>query len=280
MSNSPTSDDALPSRPWLPWGGGAVLAAVMGLSLWYAWSYWYAAPTLPEIDLTTASPELVKVVKEAVADVRARPRSADAWGRLGMIMLGHGYYSEARVCFTEAARLDPQSARWLYLHARTSFRYQPRQAIALLERALVVDPDDAVCRLLLGELFLEEGRLDDAERVLVALLQDESMKPWGHLRLAQLSLRRGDVPRALEQAQRAQQRLEDSKAVHVLLSEIHFRLGDAKQAEAAQQTAQALRDRRAPDPHMEVVDRLRVDVLPLLAQAKDDIAALEDVVRA
>jgi tetratricopeptide (TPR) repeat protein len=263
--------------------GGLAAAA------WLGWFVWFREqPPLPAIDFTAANPRLVQVIQEARDAVRANPRSAKAWGRLGMVLLAHEYWPEARVCFDQAAARDPKSARWLYLDAQARFRSDPLRAIALLEKAVAVDGDDPVVRLFLGEQLLEQGRLDEAEQHLLVVLNDEQMKAWGHVRLAQLALRRDQLPKALGHAQLAQEGDRSFKALHVLLSEIYFRMGDARAAESEDQKARRLPPAKWLDPYLAQVDELKVEVLGQLDEAKllgsqgqseQEIALLEGLVR-
>jgi tetratricopeptide (TPR) repeat protein len=291
MSN-PGPHDVRPPAPtprrFIRWGIG--LGAVVGLAfaLGLIWFAFRERAVLPEIDTANAHPELVKVVKEASEAVRENPRSAETWGRLGMVLLAHDYYPQASECFIQAEKRDPKNALWLYFDAQACYRIYPDRAIGLLEKAVAVDELDATFRLLLGEILLEDGRLDDAERHLAHALKDEQHRPWGHLRLAQLSLRRGQVPQALDHAKLAEQGLRvsgDVKAAHVLLAEIYFRLGDEIAAGQEYQKALKLPTFNWPDPHMEKVERLKVEVLGQVNQAKrlsppEEIARLEELVRA
>src|SRR5439155_25639345 len=70
----------------------------------YLWSR-SAAPQPPEVVLTDVDPEVVKRVEESRAAVRQTPRSAAAWGRLGMVLVVHDFHGEANRCFAEAERL-------------------------------------------------------------------------------------------------------------------------------------------------------------------------------
>ena len=290
MSDPRHNESHLPgsrSRRSIRWGIALGLGVVLALVLGLAWFLSRERVTLPIIDTSNAHAELVKVVKEATEAVQENPRSADAWGQLGMVLLAHEYYQQASECFIQAAKRDPKNMLWLYYDALTCFRVYPNRAIGLLEKAVAINELDTAIRLLLGDLLLEEGRLDEAERHLTQALTKEEHQPWAHLRLAQLALRREKLPQALEHAQRAEQGFRassDFKGLHVLLAEIHFRMGEEKAAEQEHQKALNLPALKWPDPHMEKVDRLKVDVLGHLAQAKtlspqEEIAGLEALVR-
>jgi tetratricopeptide (TPR) repeat protein len=257
------------------------VAAALAVGLWFAWQTWIAPkPPLPAVDLTNAHADLVTLIRDAEDRVRGNPRSPNAWGRLGMVLLANEYYPEASACLVEAAQRDPGTASWLYLDAQACFKIYPIRAITLLEQAVALDEDDPMFRMLLGELLLEQGRLDDAERHLLRAVESDSLRPWSQMRLAQIALRRGQAPQALQYARLAQPHIDDAKVLHVLLSEIHFRMGEATAAEREQQRSLNLPLRRWPDPHMEAVEQLKVTTLPMLARAGNDIDTLEAIVRA
>ena len=89
---------------------------------------------------------------------------AGAWGNLGMILLGCQFQPEAAACFSRAERLADKDARWPFLRAVAVQRTDPETAIAELRRALKLGGDYAgVARLRLGDLLLEQGRLDEAK---------------------------------------------------------------------------------------------------------------------
>jgi len=76
-------------------------------------SYWIFkgdsanVPEVPAIDLTGADPDVAETIKKTRAAVVAAPRSADAWGRLGMILHSHGSNDTALICYMAAGALDP-----------------------------------------------------------------------------------------------------------------------------------------------------------------------------
>src|SRR5947209_536929 len=70
-----------------------------GLAGWYVW-HASGAVEPPRADLSSAEPELVKAVDEARTAVRKSPRSANAWGHLGMLFLAHAFLPEAEECFS------------------------------------------------------------------------------------------------------------------------------------------------------------------------------------
>lgn len=246
-----------------------VLIAGVGLT-WSGWFFWSRhRPPLPEIDVSNANPSLATAIGRAVDAVRQEPRSGDRWGLLGMILLAHQYNLEAADCFRQAETWAPDDSRWPYYGAQACFKIYPTRAIALLKRAVACDEREPTIRLFLGELQMEQGEWDDAERNLTQVLTDRQYEPWGRLRLAQIALGRGDVQLALTEADRAEAGAVPIKALHVLRAEIEFRMGNAPAAEREREKANALPSLKWPDPHMAKVEALKEEVLPQLARANE-----------
>jgi tetratricopeptide (TPR) repeat protein len=282
-TQAPSGDT--PSRArWPLWAGIILLAAGGALALWLAWP---AGKRPPEIDITNASPALVQLIEDARSEVARQPRSADAWGHLGMVLLAHDYNPEAKACFEQAADLDPQATRWRYLLARSMYPMFPMRVIDILEKAVTADEADTSVRLFLGEVLVEQGRTEEAERHFTRALASREQKAWAHLRLGQLALRRNQPQKALEHAKLCEREVVaanvDPRDLHVLLAEIYQQTGELKLAEAQRQKALTAPAQRWPDPHLEAVNQLKTDVLARLAhagQAGDrEIELIEAIVR-
>ena len=140
----------------------ALLAAGGILAVWQ-WRQ-PAIPTLPDVDLADADPAVKSLIASAQAAVRRAPRSADAWGRLGMVLAAHSFYPESVVCFASAQRFDPEEPRWPYFQGVVLTLDDPDAAIAQLRRgeALCANGSDAP-RLRLAEVLLGQSQAGEAE---------------------------------------------------------------------------------------------------------------------
>ncbi len=139
------------------------------------------------------------------------------------------------------------------------------QAIAAFERALAASPHNATVRLQLAELLQEQGRLDDAGRHFREVLDSPRRQgPFDDARatlgLARLALDRDQLGPALELAQRSAQAVPSMKPPHVVLAEIHLRRGDLPAAQREQRKLATLAESKWPDPYLEEVERLSVEV--------------------
>src|SRR5438034_11634100 len=131
---------------------------------WYLWD-WYAAPAPPAVSFADADPVVADVLSAARQEVRRKPRSAAAWGRLGQLLRAHGYKPESNLCFAQAERLDPKDPRWPYLQGISLRSDDPEAAIGHLRRAVALGgsvPD--ALPLGLAEVCLQQRILDEAEQ--------------------------------------------------------------------------------------------------------------------
>jgi putative PEP-CTERM system TPR-repeat lipoprotein len=104
-------------------------------------------------------------------------------------------------------------------------------ARASLEEALELDAAFAPAHLALAALFAEEGRLEDAERELLAVTEVDSGNVAALMSLAQIAARRGD-PGAAERYLASAASSSPEPAPRLALARLHLFRGDVAQAEA------------------------------------------------
>jgi tetratricopeptide (TPR) repeat protein len=264
--------------------GGLLLIACV----WYALRR--APPEPPPVDLTGGDPEVARAVRDARDAVLASPRSAKAWGRLGMILLAHGYQAEAVQALAEAERLDSHEPRWPYLQGLALQRGDPERALPKLRRALQLSQDSRLC-LRLAEGLLAQGQLDEAEALLHQVERAGQENARVETGLAQVARARGDPVRCLEHLRRALNSPGvQTKTVHALMAEVYGQLpGKEAQAERERETVVDLpNDAAWPDPYYQEVLDLRVgmqarieraDVLRRSGQLKHASALLVETTR-
>jgi tetratricopeptide (TPR) repeat protein len=173
--------------------------AVLASATWYiAWrtASMPAMPAPPTIDLTGMDPELSDAIRAAANDVEKSPRSADAWGRLGMNLRSAEFNQEASFCFEQAEKLEPTSVRWTYLRGEALLLQNPAAAAASLRRAVELcdryEPDNVIPRLRLAETLMHLGYPDEAKDVLLGTLDRDSDNPVARLYLGILAGPEGD----------------------------------------------------------------------------------------
>ena len=121
-----------------------------------------------------------------------------------MILLGCQFQPEAAARFSRAERLADKDARWPFLRAVAVQRTDPETAIAELRRALKLGGDYAgVARLRLGDLLLEQGRLDEAKSEFEEALTANPDDARAHLGLARVENQRDNPKVSLANLERA-----------------------------------------------------------------------------
>jgi tetratricopeptide (TPR) repeat protein len=264
-------------------GGGAAALS---------WKLWPRTPQPqpPALDPSAVDPVVWRAVEAAREEVERAPQSARAWGRLGMVLLAHQYRPEAAASLARAEQLDPRDARWPYYQAQAVRRSDPESAIAHLRRAIAAGAEGDDPRLLLAELLLQLGRLDEAETLFRAVLSREPDNSRAHMGLAQTAFARDDFTVCVEQLRQAKGDPHTRRAAHMLLAQVEQRRGDRAAAEKALREGQDLPDDIPwPDPlfdavqgmvvgHLQVITRAAsllhqnqpMEAIPLLQRASED----------
>jgi tetratricopeptide (TPR) repeat protein len=222
------------------------------------WWWWATRPEVgppPEVPANIADPEVREAIEAARNQLVADPRSADLWGRYGMVLRVHNFEGEADGCFAQAERLDPRDARWPYLRGLFAEVNQPDgvpRGLAYFRRALKVGhpkPEyESVLRLRLAEALFDRGQLDEADSLFRAELARDPASPRAAFGLGLVAEARGDVPAARERfAAVAGNPLARQRAATQLVA-LARRAGDAAAAAQLQPAANAPKDPDWPDP--------------------------------
>jgi tetratricopeptide (TPR) repeat protein len=195
-----------------------------------------AAP-VPPISTEGMDSEMAAAIMKARAEVEAQPRSADAWGKLGMVLYAHSLYADAVPFLTEAERLDKADPRWPYLHGLAAIMSRDDEAIAYLERAVRLAPASVTTRLRLAEEYWNLERVDEAEVLFRALLEEDPANGRALLGHGRVLSRRGQWREALGPLALAAADPVARRSARIALAEAYLRLGDPAQAEAERRRA-------------------------------------------
>jgi serine/threonine-protein kinase len=82
-------------------------------------------------------------------------------------------------------------------------RGRPDEAVALMEKALLVDPGNLNSMQMRADFLAQDGRLDEATSAYRAILETEPTDPYPRFGLAEVLRRRGDVKGAIEALRKA-----------------------------------------------------------------------------
>jgi tetratricopeptide (TPR) repeat protein len=232
---------------------------------------WYTTPVPPQLSLAGAEPEVVAVMQAAVDDVRRRPRSAQVWGTLAMVLAAHDYNEQAVICYAQAEALDPSELRWPYLHGLNLLAARPGQAIALLRRASTLGgsgDEQALVQFRLALALIENGPLVEAEEPLEALRRLEPGSPRVLYAAGLLGIAREDWASARNNLAMLTENPFARKKACTLLATLPD--GDRKSRRAYQQRADELPwDYAWPDAYAAEMRRHKVDRMSRIAQFRE-----------
>jgi tetratricopeptide (TPR) repeat protein len=125
----------------------------------------------------------------------------DLWAQydLAAELREQGDFGEAEAVLKSFAERHPNSAQALIVYADfIRDKAEPGQRIALLQRAVALEPDHFPAKLALADEYLTGARLDEAEAIYNAALAEQAFRTAGHMGMARVARRRGDRVEALE----------------------------------------------------------------------------------
>lgn len=183
----------------MKWVFGLTVCLLLG-SLAVGTYFWLRPSTsIPEIPLKGQEKAVADAATTARAAVANAPRSADAWGHLGRVLLANEIHPDiAFICFLEAERLDPNNPRWPYFCAGylSVDLGKPEEALPKLRRAVSLAEKDSngpsAPRLMLAETLLAVGQTDEAELHFMHVLEAEPKNPRPQFGLGLVALSRGE----------------------------------------------------------------------------------------
>jgi tetratricopeptide (TPR) repeat protein len=179
---------------------GSALVVLGAAAAWWGW-HWHTTPVPPHVALEGVDEEMADLVRQGLDEVRRQPRSAESWGKLGMILAANSFDEPAAVCFVHAERFDPRSPRWPALHGIVLLGRDGPAGILLLKQALALRPgpaDRAAILSRLAHVLVEDGQLDDAEARVNELRSLEGDSGRVHFGLALVARARDDRAGARE----------------------------------------------------------------------------------
>ncbi len=248
-----------------------VLAAMLAVAV-LAWRYAdrMFPPRVPEIDLNDATPRVAEGIQEVRDAVVQHPRSAEAWGRLGMMLQAHEYPAKAMECYRQAARLQPDEFRWPYLLGSLLEGTEKEEAIAAYRQAIEIQPEIAQLRVKLADTLIQVGQSEVAEPELRRALELAPAHPFARFLSARLLFQSQAYQECLQLLGPLAQEPPPRRGVVELLTQVYSRLGEQEKAKAESERLQALPQSPDywPDPYLEELSTLRRDSRWLAYQAK------------
>ncbi len=118
-------------------------------------------------------------------------------------------------------------------------------ARALFEKAARLNPNRWKPRAFLGEMFLNEDRLDLAYPQLVKMERIDAYSPVGNFLMARYWFKRGDYEQAKVYAEKARAVRPDNSELYVFLGDVYMRLGEKQKAVQDEKIASGLASNRS-----------------------------------
>ncbi len=223
-------------------------------------------PPLPQLALDTYPVTARDAIARAHQDAAAHDTDAQAVGTLGRVLHAWEQWNAAHTAYTRAAALAPRTFDWPYLDAVVLQRLaRPSDAVARLETALSIDPDNLPARLRLAEAWLDAGDLEKSGR-LFAALTDPACEPAVQFGLGRIAAAQGQHAEAVTHFQRAIALFPAFGSAHYALARSYRALGRTEDARAEMEAhaRDGARWPALPDPVLATVTSLREDAGALL----------------
>ena len=165
---------------------------------------------------------------EAPADELGR-----AHGDLGHILMAAGYETAALSSLRNAQAVAPHDPRWPYYLAQFhNYRSEHARATALFERALELRPADVPTLVHLARLYVDQGRLDDAQGLFQQALDHDPRSAVALAGRGHVALARGDHAQAVELLTRALTLEPEATSLHYPLAMAYRGLGEPHNTDA------------------------------------------------
>jgi tetratricopeptide (TPR) repeat protein len=208
--------------------------------------------------------EVRQAIEQARQKVVNAPRSAQAWGGLGLTLLAHLFNREADTCFVQAAILDPTDARWPYARGLIAQKLHAENALPLLRRAVALAAQSwsehrAELSLQLAEALLEQQQGQECEQVYREEWRRRPGDPRAALGLGRIALARGDYESAADFLTAARASRYAAKMATGQLAALARSRGDRAAVAAYEKEYAALpNDPPWPDPILDLLVGLQV----------------------
>jgi len=182
--------------------------------------------------LQDISPALREQIQQAHEHIQANPGSADASGRLGMILQALEQHDLAAPCYQRAQKLEPREFRWsYYLAVAETALGHDAAALANFRGTVQLEPGYFPARLKLAQLLLAGGEIDESRKNWELLAKQYPGSAPPYYGLGQVRSAMGDVRGAIDSYTRACELSFDFAAAHYALGLAYRKLGDVAKAQ-------------------------------------------------
>lgn len=208
-----------------------------------------------QAQLTAAQEALDRLLEAPEPDPAELTR---AFGNLGQLYLLHDFMVPAAAALRNAEALDSNDPRWPYFLAiHDVFEGHLEDAIAALDRVLLLTPGDLAARVRRANALIELNRIGEAEAEYRRVLGLDSNHSAAHFGLGRVAFERDDMAGAIERFRTSLASQPEGSVVHHHIGLALRRLG--RREEAADELSRNEHVRVAfPDPLFTSLQRLNV----------------------
>jgi protein O-GlcNAc transferase len=252
---------------------------VSALAALLAWSCARPVPPVPTLSLEGVDAEVRDLILTAHQQALAQPASAQASGRLGMVLQAHQLYQPAKLSYERAIRLDPKEFAWrYYLTLVLQQLSQPDKALEALSAALHIRSDYAPAILRRGDLLFQLGRFPESGAAYESLLVQNPGSAEALYGLARVKYAREEVAAAEDLYRRACQAYPTFGAAYYGLAVAGRKLGHETESVKNFELAKRYTDSHPPpaDPLLSQMADLSTGVFRRIQQS-DQLAKKGDM---
>jgi tetratricopeptide (TPR) repeat protein len=189
-------------------------------------------PDLPRVVFDNFAPEIREQMRKAYAAAQARPRDAEAAGRLGMTLHTYEEYEGAAVCYERARRLAPDEFRWVYyLGVVQASLGKHGEAAAVFKEATGRRPNYLPAQLRLADSLLAAGQKIESQPLYEAVLKKNAAIAQAHYGLGRIKVASGETAAAVEHFRKAIELFPEYGSAHYALGLALRNLGQTDKAQ-------------------------------------------------
>lgn len=209
------------------------------LALLFVMNASVAAQDIPKPDLSSTTGAIregyelfAERVRKAESGDFSQARKAEAWGLLGMYLLAHEFYAEAKESFSVAKEIMPLDARWLYfLGYIAQIEGNNEETITYWLRSIDLNSDYYPTMIRLGRLYLESGELDLAHMWLNRAREFPPARAAALVGLGKVLLQQGKASEAVPLFKEALELQPGADKLHFYLAQAYGAMGEAEKSE-------------------------------------------------
>lgn len=216
-------------------------------------------PDLPQPVFDNFAPEIREQLRKAYATAQARPRDAEAVGRLGMTLHTYEECEGAAICYERARRLAPDEFRWAYylgiVHASLG---KHGEAEAVFKEAIRQRPDYLPAQLRLADSLLAAGQRLESQPLYETVIRKNAGIAQAHYGFGRVKAASGDLAAAIAHYRKAVELFQDYGAAHYALGLALRDLGQTAKAQEHLALSQKQKLSRPPleDPLLNAIAEL------------------------